>query len=318
MALVLPANKNLTVVFFSDRWMLYGLHAALASLLAHAKRVRLDVIVFSDGLTKREKKLLEKTAAKFQGGHSFEIRDLNLQWPEGTPTLQGNLTALARVCLPSLLPDHDQVLYLDSDLIVQRDVGGLLETGDESPIKVVCEPSLLEGDEDFEVIRANIANPENASRMFNSGVFLASLAQWRGLDVQQRCVDLFARLSGKIRYADQTVLNIVFYWQWHELDSSWQTLLRPDQSKVPGAEARSTIWHFLSAPKPWYPLERFGSENAGIWRAWHKKTALARSPLSWVINYLTPRRMYITFIGTTLRKIAARVRKIGREKPCQP
>ncbi len=308
------SRKNLVVVFFSDRWMLYGLHAALASLLAHAKQVRLNVIVFSDGLTKREKKLLEKTAGTFIGGHSFEIRDLQLQWPEGTPTLRGNMTANARIFLPSLLPDQDEIVYLDSDIIVQRDVGELLETGDACPLKAVdFIPD--EGHNDFTVLRAHVTAPDNVPRMFNSGVFVASLDKWRILGLQQKCVDLLVRLAKAgcfLDCPDQTILNIVFHGRWQCLDSTWNAVLRPHQPKVVDATDGKKIWHMLSVPKPWYPLGRLAYGNSHIWHAWHKKTALARSPLSWVINYLTPRWHYIAFASTTLRLIFARARGDGQ------
>lgn len=299
-------GEDLVVVLFSDRWALYGLHAALASLLAHAQSVCLRVIVFSDGLTSREKKLLRKTAGKFNGKHSFEIRDLNLKWPEGTPSFHGNLTTNARIFLPSLLPDCDRILYMDADIIVLRDVGELLQTPVGHPLSVVCyEPP--EGHQDFAVIRANATGPGGRpSHMFYAGFFLTSLATWRELDISKRCAELLPRLSGTIKCPDLVVLNIAFHGRWHSLDPSWNTMLWPRQPKISSEKNGKVIWHFLGVPKPWYPLGRFAHGNFEIWNEWHKKTALARSPLSWIINYLTPRRHYMDFALETLRLIAAR------------
>lgn len=301
-------REKLTVVFFSDRWALFGLHAALASLLANAKKACLNIVVFSDGLTGREKKLLMQTAKKFEGGHSLEIRDLVLFWPDGTPAYLGNMTANARIFLPSLLPDCDRVLYLDSDCIVQRDVGELLEMDGENPLKVVSyAPS--EDSKNLAAVRTNVMNPGNLTHIFYSGFFLASLAKWREMGIQQRCLDLLVRLADTISCPDQVVLNIAFHGQWQPLDTSWNIMLWPHQPKVPVAKTEKVIWHLIFVPKPWYPLGRFAHGNFDVWHEWHKKTALARSPLSWIINYLTPRKHYMDFALTTFRLIAARMRK---------
>src|SRR5690606_25216473 len=113
-----------TVTFFSDRTILPGTHAALVSLLKNnIAEVPIHIIVFCDELRRKDKADLEKTFIRHQKKHqSIEIRECPEFKISAANSLHGNSTAYGRLFIGNLLPKVDKVLYLDCDLIIQKDI----------------------------------------------------------------------------------------------------------------------------------------------------------------------------------------------------
>jgi lipopolysaccharide biosynthesis glycosyltransferase len=108
-----------------------------------------------------------------------------------------------RLLLPELLPEYDQILYLDCDIIVRQDVGKLCRETDLGNhwLGVVFEAPIEQQAERF---RALGCDPD---RYFNSGFLLMNLAQLRAEKVTGRLLE--ACRVPYLEFPDQDALNQV-------------------------------------------------------------------------------------------------------------
>ena len=108
-----------------------------------------------------------------------------------------------RLLLPELLPEYDQILDLDCDIIVRQDVGKLCRETDLGNhwLGVVFEAPIEQQAERF---RALGCDPD---RYFNSGFLLMNLAQLRAEKVTGRLLE--ACRVPYLEFPDQDALNQV-------------------------------------------------------------------------------------------------------------
>src|SRR5689334_5251092 len=97
-----------TIALFADRWILPGLHVTLGSLLDHSTASEpFRIVVFGEGLSRRDKTLLDATVQNRLGRHSYDVRDFVMPETRSLKSLRGNYTTYGRLFLPDLLPDAD-------------------------------------------------------------------------------------------------------------------------------------------------------------------------------------------------------------------
>lgn len=174
-----------------------------------------------------------------------------------------------------IFPNLRKVLYLDCDVIVNRDVAELfwIDIGEKS-IGAVRDADIislypLECDADPEVrenINSNIGL-ENCEDYFQAGVLLINLEKIRR---KYNCKDLFAVASNrKWKFQDQDVLNYLFKNDVFYLNMNWNTLYecfnRAERIKVFAPsdiareykEAKNNPWiiHYAGTPKPWENMQ---------------------------------------------------------------
>ena len=164
--------------------------------------------------------------------------------------------ALQRLAMAEMLPDSvEQVIYLDSDMVVLGDIAQLDNLG--------CGG--------FPVAAVENLSPKPSARhrfkrsgYFNSGMLIADLRYWREHDVKGAALGYLGEY-GADSFPDQSALNRVFAGQWHRLPLSWNLqvdafgVLRKyfDDSCGYSAEeliqaiARPDIIHFIGRRKPW-------------------------------------------------------------------
>ena len=160
-----------------------------------------------------------------------------------------------RLLLPRLLPSLDKVLFLDSDIIVQKSLGALFNES--------VENLYLKGVIDVE-------SELNAQRLglkkyCNSGVLLVNLKKWREDGVEKKFFDYVNNNTEKLKWADQDVLNAVLQDGIEYLDKPFNAQVSKfDSSKNSGfweiAESAVVI-HFVSPKKPWDLMARMPHRN---------------------------------------------------------
>ncbi len=293
-----------TVALFADRWILAGLHVTLASLLDHAADSEpFRVVVFGEGLSRRDKELLGRTVNHRLGRHAFDVRDFVTPETRNLKSLRGNYTAYGRLFLPDLLPDADSCLYLDCDLIVTCPVDPLLERASS-----VC---LLHADgtgrradsldnRAFEQLGLDMSKP-----YFNSGVLVLNLAQWRSERVSDRCLEFARKHRDLLMSADQMVLNALFGDRFEPFGEVFNTAIWPSSPAIAPAERTGRIFHLVGAPKPWDYLGRFAHRNFGFWLEWIRRTAWFSDAPSRITSGLGVRQR-MRIMPATLRELRAR------------
>jgi lipopolysaccharide biosynthesis glycosyltransferase len=131
-----------------------------------------------------------------------------------------------RLLIPELLPrECDRALYLDSDLVVEHDIGQLWEH-DLRDVRAAGVPNY------FSPIVAWKRHPSEMTSVFgltpqatfcNAGVLLFNLHRWREEQLGRKALE-FAR-DFPLPESDQDAINIVVASQWAVLDARWNVQL---------------------------------------------------------------------------------------------
>jgi lipopolysaccharide biosynthesis glycosyltransferase len=215
-----------------------------------------------------------------------------------------NLVTYLRLFMPSLLPpDLDRVLFLDADLLIQKDLRGLWDTelGD-APIAAINDyftpylntretigrESICDRypDKCHPVPNYRELGLNGTAGYFNAGVMVVNLKKWREMDVLHQAMDLVRRHHEHVRYCDQYALNVLFSEKWKPIDPRWNqnSNLWAWNDKTDGAfdpklfrRLRNDPWivHFTWTRKPWHlgcthPDTRkfFAVVDRTDWRGW--------------------------------------------------
>lgn len=159
-----------------------------------------------------------------------------------------------RLFLPDLVPQRVQrLLYLDSDVLVNGDLGPLWELplGD-APLAAVRDGLARSMGYEGGIPGAGSGIRADAP-YFNSGVMMMNLPVWRRLNVTERCLEYLIEHQDHLRFPDQDALNLVCYDQWLRLKSIWNDTvlwwLKADDHVAVRRSVRIT--HFLGPDKPW-------------------------------------------------------------------
>jgi lipopolysaccharide biosynthesis glycosyltransferase len=231
--------------------------------------------------------------------------DPDLSLLDGLP-VSGHVTrtAYARLLLPSLLPQNlSKVIYLDSDLLICRDITALWAEPFEGAACLAITDSAAPW------IDAEVAAPtfkrfqshlaaarpipnyreiglDPRARYFNSGVLSIDLAAWRAQAIVPQALECLEKHRENVLWWDQYALNVVLHGRWRPLDVRWNqgshVFHYPSADECPFDKAtwrmaRNDPWivHFTSHVKPWHfgcphPYRRrfFKTVDRSPWRGW--------------------------------------------------
>jgi lipopolysaccharide biosynthesis glycosyltransferase len=292
--------------------------AMLHSALTHCGGAQVSVCVLHElPIGEQDRARLRQITESFGAQLRFDqiVGERTVQFPSG----YFPRSVWFRVLLPELMPDADQVLYLDSDVIVTADLLPLWETrlGDNllgavtNPFYPFMPP--------YPRLELGIRRPED---YFNSGVLLINLRRMRVEGTVAKLCE-FARTHPGCSYPDQDALNVVCRGRWLALHPRWNVQstffeLHPEQLPLPLeqiAEALNNpaVIHFIGPFKPWLYLCRHPRQ--GIYLEHARQTpwgspalegrtmtnaVLRRLPLVWIDRWWTIERF--------MRRVWQRVR----------
>ena len=170
-------------------------------------------------------------------------------------------TALLKFRLPEIFHDYDQLLYIDSDVVIQKDLKRFMLTDLEregvyaAVVETYSAPLLKVNPFDYLSVR----------HYFNSGVMLLNLKKMREDNIGSKLMDY--RLNGRNHYMDQDALNEVFHDRvlffpiTYNLMYTSMYRFSPEQVcrlyRLPAVKTwdelvnMSYILHYSSSEKPW-------------------------------------------------------------------
>lgn len=263
-------RDNVPVFFATNARFAPFTAAGLVSLVRTSSPARnYDVVVLSGDLAQADReKLLSLTAHR---------KNFSLRFFDPCGAMEGyalrekeNISreTYFRLAIPELFPCYDKVLYLDSDLIVRRDVGELFDTelGDNylAGAPDVCHAGNVNGfDPSLAQYFAKFGYAD-VMKLINAGVLVMNTAALRR-DFSCAYLLDFAR-QGNFLFQDQDVLNLLCEGRIVFLDVGWNFTADPEGSYR--AEARSfapaeysrgwmraasdiCICHYAGNEKPW-------------------------------------------------------------------
>ena len=281
-----PAFPEKNVAVFCSTSVAYALYCGvmLHSLLEHASpEWNYDLVVLESELPEECKAKIARLA---EGRSNVSLRFFNMDPVVGDAELPVYedygipVNAWYRIWAPEVFQRYERVVYLDLDILVQRDVAelALLDIGD----------AWLAACPDYGV-RAAASDPklvayfrdevgvQEVSRYVNDGVMLLNI---RAMIRHRVGVDrLLAAAQKRFRWLDQDVFNHVCQGHIHYLDARWNALASrffehqlsaEDLAELLHAREHAAILHYVAGTKPWAAPE---IDYASLWWA-----AARRSP----------------------------------------
>ena len=236
---------NVQVALCGDSRVLPGMAVTVRSALENCSKP-IDVHIVSAGLRESDKEKLRRSWVHPNCGRvAFaEIRRERLQRFRSKSFLKSKV-AYARYFLAELFPALTRCIYLDTDLLVLRDLDGAFSMPLGANLAAaVRDVAMQSRDSPGLRERLGLGNERN---YFNSGFMVLELDAWRREGLTDRLVDTSIERFDALDWQDQDALNIVLEHRTLLIDSTWNTshYERPDP-------LAGHVLHLHDPVKPWH------------------------------------------------------------------
>lgn len=156
------------------------------------------------------------------------------------------LTIYFRLFIPTMFPQYDKGIYIDSDVVLTDDIAKLYDTDIGDNLIGACN------DLSIADIPELVAYTENAvgvdrTHYINSGVLLMNLKQMRLCGLEEHFLHLLGTYHFDCIAPDQDYLNAMCDGKIHYLDPSWDAM--PNDARPPLAHTH--LIHYNLFSKPW-------------------------------------------------------------------
>jgi lipopolysaccharide biosynthesis glycosyltransferase len=250
----------------SDARYVEPLAVMLGSTLANLGAGRTAVVyVLDGGIEPHQREELVRSLRERAAVNWVRVRESAFA---GAP-LWGRMPAATyfKLGVADLLPPTVQkVIWLDSDLVVLRDVGRLWDLELDGRHLLAVQDSIVPLVSSRCGITAHqrLGIPGDA-KYFNAGVMVVNVDRWREDEVTTRVLEYLRQHRDNVFFWDQEGLNAVLAGKWGELDPRWNyntSIPRGRRARAgngagrpPGPdEDEPWILHFAGTLKPWlYP-----------------------------------------------------------------
>ncbi len=248
--------KAINIFFAADRSYLPYLGVALYSLSEHASRDReYNLNILTTDITDENIRVIKnfikpniKISTVNIEKEIFAIRDLM------TPTLRDYYSEAIfyRILIPTLFPNIDKAIYLDSDIVVNRDIAELYDTElDGFLIAAVTDETVIT-EPIFRNYVTDYVGVGSAEEYFNSGVLVMNLSAIRQEQITEKMLKLMEDFSFKTVAPDQDYLNFLCRGRVKYLPALWNKHPIPRENDNNFEEA--FIMHYNMFYKPWHYL----------------------------------------------------------------
>jgi lipopolysaccharide biosynthesis glycosyltransferase len=252
---------TVTLAYSADERMAMPLAASIASAVANFRDpgACLEVIVIDGGLS-----FLSLTRLFPTLPDSSRFRFCTVT-PGTTKTRRlrlgrYGLAAIRRLELSHLLPNHNRVIYLDADTIVEHN---LTELWDEAQ-----GDATLWARQDW--MFPDMSHPYLRDRRqglgmlpgdpyFNSGVLVLNLDDWRKENLGAQVMNFLRDKGAHCPWLDQDALNAVFRGRWRPLSARWNRY----PAEVLQLESIGIIHYIGADAKPWleFPEDNLANQR---------------------------------------------------------
>ncbi len=238
-------NKQIIpLVFTIDDNYAKFLSITLTSILAHASKDKFyKFYVFNPGLHYDSIETLNKFNTDISSVEYVDVALKAQTMVEDLPIRDYYSRAIYyRIFTQSLLPQHDKVLYMDSDIVVLDDIAKLFNT-DIGDNFIGAVPDYA-----VSIIPEFILYVEEALdiehyKYFNSGVMLMNLKKFRQVNLEKQFIDTLNKFKFDVA-PDQDCLNVLCKNHVYYLDTTW--------NKMPlGEDYKPRLVHYNLTFKPW-------------------------------------------------------------------
>jgi lipopolysaccharide biosynthesis glycosyltransferase len=250
-------KDRIHVVFGVDQN--YVPHAAVvvASMLANAPTRSFGIHIVQTGAVSEA--VRQQFEARFGACeiHWYQFATDSLDTVDLKLAPHVGVATFARLKVPELLA-ADRVIYLDADLVVTGDIGGLWD----ADLAGRSLGAVVDAGVDPVAFAARHGLEAGQNPIYcNTGVMLLDLVQLRQNQLFEKAMAIVLTQSQDLEHADQCALNMAFWLNWTPLDPIWN-VQRPmalgTRAEIPlpaDLRAYSRRWpgiiHYTTNRKPW-------------------------------------------------------------------
>lgn len=184
-----------------------------------------------------------------------------------------SIMTFARLLIPRVLPNTvSRVLYLDTDILVLKDLVPLWQTDLEG---AVVGAVLDEADWHLKQGSGMFPGVPRVKDYLNAGVLLIDLDKWRTQRISEKALEYQMRVPTS-PFMDQDGINLACDGSWKRLEDRWnfQGHFATNVERLAEHE-RPAIVHFVTGSKPWKASS--GSVNATFYDSYRSRTKFARN-----------------------------------------
>lgn len=227
-------------------------------------------------------------------GAKVHLHEINQQQISGLILKHGLSAPLYyRLFVTSILPvDVDQVLFLDCDLIILKDISEVfnnLESEFDLAAVDVLEIDIHQNrpwsigslDVAISSMKAKFGLQESEAWV-NTGVMLINLNRWRKLNYEKEFMLLVEKVANVLNWNDECVINAVchnkkvLHWNWNARVNLLNSKYSRDLSEI-------IIAHAIGANKPWnnadHPMREMFFQYFLVNECWQKKLIILKDSL---------------------------------------
>ncbi len=245
------------IIFASDNNYAMPCMVAMASLLYNTDSKDCDLHILTEGFNERNLTILNRIRERFcEATISLDIIDNNALLKSAITSSRFPIANFFRLLVPQIY-DFKKVLYLDCDIIVNRDISPLWNTDITG---YVCGMIM---DQDCDDITLHNRIYSHNHTYYNAGVMLMNLELWRKDNIADKVMAFMKDFPQCCLYPDQDAINKVVGDQILELSCKYNVqenwFMPKDRWKVhqnkwikiEDALLSPVILHYTGHDKPW-------------------------------------------------------------------
>ena len=249
-------NKTINICFASDNNYIQHCAAAISSILVNNKLQRKYSFHILDGriTPKNKEKLLSlRNLCDFD----MQFYDMSKIDCSELPLNREYISIVTyyRLFLLDILPQNlDKIIYLDCDLVVEKDLAELWEEDIDNYIAGVVE-------DEGSITQSERLKLPMENNYFNAGVIVFNLKKLREFGYKEKCFEYYRKNKDIIILQDQDILNGVFNGLCKYLPLKWNVngrMFRENElehhytlNDENLAKKEAGIIHFTDYVKPW-------------------------------------------------------------------
>ena len=160
-----------------------------------------------------------------------------------------SMTTYFRLFIASLYPQYNKAIYLDSDVVVLKDIADLYNIDIGNNLVGAVPDDIIQKNEVFQEYVEKVVGVSSYKNYFNAGVLVMNLEELRNYRFEEK----FVYLLGTVKYAaiqDQDYLNRICKGRVKLIDLNWNIM--PSASAREIEEENIKLIHYNYQYKPWH------------------------------------------------------------------
>ena len=194
----------MNILYASNDGYACFLGISLYSLLVNNKKCEsITVYILSNGISQYNIDRIQQMISSFnRNGVVIDIADLESKFGFEIDACGYNITTFARLFIDDLLPQEvEKILYLDSDIIVNRSISDLWnEDIEDVYAAAVVEVYMPQS-------RKRLIGLSKEENYYNAGMLLINRSMWRNTNLKNDFISYYKQMNGTLLYNDQDIIN---------------------------------------------------------------------------------------------------------------